>query len=154
MRTENLRPLRQRAGRPAAALAALLLALSTSGCVDRTLVVRSEPPGALVAVNGEEAGVAPVTLHFDTYGVFEVVLSADRHARLRTTVPVHAPWYEKIPLDFFSETLWPGMIRDTHEVTLTLAPLPAGDETGLDQRERQLRDRAEPAAPPAPTEGS
>ena len=85
-----------------------ILALLT-GCVERTLILRSDPPGATVVVNGDEVGVAPAKLHFETYGTFEVVMSAPHYRRLRALVPVQPPWYEKIPFDFFSETLWPGI---------------------------------------------
>ena len=113
-----------------------------AGCVDRTLMIRSDPPGAAVTVNGAEAGIAPVRLHFTTYGVFEVVLAAPRYQRLRTKVPVEPPWYEHMPIDFFAEILWPFTLRDDHEVTLSLKPLQEGVAPGLDEREQQLRDRA------------
>ena len=90
-------------------LSGLAAAALLTGCVERTLILRSDPPGATVVVNGDEAGVAPAKLHFETYGTYEVVMSAPRHHRLRALVPVRPPWYEKVPFDFFSETLWPGM---------------------------------------------
>ena len=105
-------------------------------------MIRSDPPGATVAVNGAEAGVAPVRVPFTTYGVFEVVLSAPHCQRLRTKVPVEPPWYETMPLDFFAENLWPFTLRDDHEVTLSLKPLQESIAPGLDERERQLRDRS------------
>ena len=128
-----------------------ILALLT-GCVERTLILRSDPPGATVVVNGDEAGVAPAKLHFDTYGTFEVVMSAPHYHRLRALVPVQPPWYEQIPFDFFSETLWPGMILDEHLVTLKLDPLSEGEAAGagLDEREQQLQERVLEGAPTAP----
>jgi hypothetical protein len=134
------------------------LALLT-GCVERTLLLRSDPPVATVTVNGDEVGVAPAKLHFDTYGTFEVVMNAPHYHRLRANVPVQPPWYERVPLDFFSEILWPGMIHDEHLVTLKLDPLPEGEAAGLpaagvgaglDARERQLQERVLKGAQPAP----
>ena len=128
-----------------------------SGCVERTLILRSDPPGATVVVNGDETGVAPAKLHFDTYGTFEVVMSAPRCHRLRALVPVQPPWYERIPIDFFAETLWPVTIHDEHLVTLKLEPLSEEKAAGadLDQRERQLQERVlnGHAAPTPPAEG-
>ena len=118
------------------------LGLLCGGCVDRTLLIRSDPPGAAVAVNGADAGIAPVRLNFTTYGVFEVVLSAPRYQRLRTKLPVEPPWYEQMPIDFFAEILWPFTLRDDHEVTLFLKPLQEGVAPGLDEREQELRERA------------
>ena len=105
-----------------------------------------------MVVNGDEAGVAPAKLHFETYGTFEVVMSAPHYRRLRALVPVRPPWYEQIPFDFFCETLWPGTVLDEHLVTLKLDPLPEGEAAGagLDERERQLQERVLEGAPTAP----
>ena len=108
--------------------AALLLSVLASLGASRRLRgphahLRSDPPGAAVVVNGADAGIAPVKLHFKTYGAFEVVLAAPRYQRLRAKVPVEPPWYEQIPIDFFAETLWPFTLRDDHVVTLKLEPL-------------------------------
>jgi hypothetical protein len=134
-----------------------VLALLT-GCVERTLILRSDPPGATVVVNGDEVGVAPAKVRFETYGAFEVVMSAPHCRRLRAQVPVQPPWYEQIPFDFFSETLWPRMIHDEHLVTLKLEPFQEGEAAGagLDERERRLQERVlegAQAAPQPPPEG-
>ncbi len=123
-----------------------------AGCVERTLILRSDPPGATVVVNGDEVGVAPAKVHFDTYGTFEVVMSAPRCHRLRALVPVTPPWYEHIPIDFFSEAVWPGKVLDEHDVTLKLEPISEEEAggAGLDERERQLQQRVLEGAPAAP----
>lgn len=126
-----------------AAVAALLCGggLGLNGCVERKLILRSEPTGAKVVLNGDEAGMTPMETHFTTYGVYDVVLSAPSCARLRTTVEVKPPWYETIPLDFFFEHVWPFTLTDRHEFTLALAPSNAADEQSIDEREKALRDR-------------
>ncbi|MGO8704364.1 MAG: PEGA domain-containing protein [Candidatus Brocadiia bacterium] len=139
-------------------LSGLAAAALLTGCVERTLILRSDPPGATVVVNGDEAGVAPAKLHFETYGTYEVVMSAPRHHRLRALVPVRPPWYEKVPFDFFYETLWPGMLLDEHLVTLKLEPLSETEAAGagLNERELQLQQRVLEGAPaglPPPPEG-
>ncbi len=136
-------------------LAALAL---LTGCVERTLILRSDPPGATVVVNGDELGVAPAKLEFETYGTYDVVMSAPRYRRLHALVPVLPPWYEKIPFDLFYEVVWPGAMLDEHLVTLKLEPLSESEAAGagLDDRERQLEGRvleAAPAAPQPPPEG-
>jgi len=133
-----------------------ILSLLAAGCVERTLMLRSDPPGAMVVVNGRDAGIAPVKVRFETYGVFEVVMSCPRRHRLREEVPVKPPWYEQMPLDFFAEIVWPFTIHDDHEATLTLKPLEEGSEAGIDQREQKLREqveRGEEAAPKTAPEG-
>lgn len=139
-------------------LSGLAIAALLTGCVERTLLLRSDPPGATVVVNGDELGVAPAKIHFETYGTFEVVMSAPRHHRLRALVPVKPPWFEQIPFDLFYEALWPGTLLDEHLVTLKLEPLSEGEAAGagLDERELQLQQRVlegAPAAPQPPPEG-
>jgi hypothetical protein len=135
-----------------AAAGALLCALGAAlhGCVERTLVIRSEPPGAHVVLNGDPVGMTPVETPFTTYGVYDVVLSAPTCARLQTRVEVAPPWFETLPLDLFFEHVWPFTLQDRHEVTLTLAPINPSEEQGVDEREKALRDRlrALPAAAP------
>jgi len=46
------------AGRLSLALALLALLLATGGC--RTVAITSDPPGALVRINGEEVGATPL----------------------------------------------------------------------------------------------
>ena len=121
----------------------VLLPLFLGGCVERTLMIRSDPPGAQVIVNGVDLGPAPVTLPFQTYGVYDVVLSRPDHHRLRATVPIKPPWYEHVPLDFCAEVLWPFTLRDCHDVTLSMQPIAPADEAGVDEREAQLRQRLE-----------
>ena len=125
----------------AAALAACLC-----GCVERKILLRSDPPGARVLLNGVEVGATPVDVPFQTYGVFEMVASVPHRARLRTMAPITPPWWETIPLDFFVEDLWPGTVHDDHTVTLTFAEL-SSDEAGVTQREKKLRRRMEAGEP-------
>lgn len=127
----------------AAAVAALLGGggLALHGCVERKLILRSEPTGARVVLNGDEVGMTPLETHFTTYGVYDVVLSAPNCARLRTTVEVKPPWYETLPLDFFFEHMWPFTLTDRHEFSLALKPSDVTDDHGVDEREKALRDR-------------
>ena len=129
----------------ALALAAVIACLC-AGCVERKLLLRSDPPGARVLLNGVEVGATPVDVPFQTYGVFEVVASVPQRARLRTLAPIRPPWWETIPLDFFVEVLWPGTVHDYHTVTLTFPEL-ASDEAGVTQREEELSRRMESGDP-------
>ena len=122
-----------------AAIACMLL----SGCVERKLIIRSEPPGARVVLNGRSVGTTPVEVPFDTYGVFDVVLSLHGHHRLSGVAPVHPPWFEQIPIDFFVETLWPATVYDIHDFTFTLRPLTPADDERIERSEEQLRARME-----------
>jgi len=54
---------------PLLLFAALAPALLLPGCVERKLLIRSDPPGAVVLVNGAHAGTTPTEIVFQNYGV-------------------------------------------------------------------------------------
>ena len=61
--------------RPIVALSlAAAFAFLCTGCIERLITVRSQPPGALVYLNDEEVGRTPVTVPFKFYGVYDVRL--------------------------------------------------------------------------------
>ncbi len=111
-------------------LAISLLVLSVlPGCVERALVIRSDPPGAKVFVDGSEVGTTPAQISFDHYGTREVMVRLegtergdDAFAPETRLVKISAPWYQWFPLDLASEFLWPGTIRDEHIVDFALEP--------------------------------
>src|SRR5262249_35483816 len=102
----------------------LAFALVTTGCVERRYTIRTEPPGALVYVNGEELGTAApvVSRSFIYYGKREIVLIADGYQTQKIIQPIDAPWYDNQLTDFFSECLIPWTIRDEREFVYRLAP--------------------------------
>ena len=116
------------------ALALLTLALQ-SGCVERSFVIRSTPDNARVILHGEEVGQTPYTAKFLHYGLNEVTLSAPEHRRLRTSFDLRPPWYERFPLDFVSECLWPFTLHDRQVFHFTLEPI-----TGLEEMTEQQKD--------------
>lgn len=101
----------------AASLVSLLLA--ASGCVRRTLTVTSNPPGALVFLNGTEVGRTPLERDFTWYGTYDVVLRKDGYETLKTRGKVIAPWWQWVPIDLFAELL---PLHDRHELAYTMKP--------------------------------
>ena len=98
-----------------------LLILTATGCVERALIIQSDPIGAPVYVNGALAGKTPLRHSFVTYGVYKVEVGPLRgengmleHESAEREIPVRPPWYQIIPLDFFAEVLWPVTIEDVH----------------------------------------
>ena len=118
-----------------------LLALCLSGCVQRALVVESDPPGAEVWIDGEPEGLTPVRVPFAHYGTREIVLSKGGFATVRDRHPFEPPWHERFPLDFLAENLWPGTLRDERYLAYALAPEPL-DPDGAYARARVLREAA------------
>ena len=79
-----------------------------SGCVYRRLIVRSDPPGARVLIDGQEVGYTPTGIPFTYYGTRRLTLvkpGFETHSELVTIPP---PWYQWMPLDFVSDNFLPG----------------------------------------------
>lgn len=108
------------------------------GCVQRTITIESNPPGALVHLNDVEVGRTPTTVPFKFYGVYDVRLEKDGYQTLSMAQKAEAPWWEAPGPDLFAELL-PG----DHEVNLRwhyeLEPSQAVDDAALIDRASQLR---------------
>ena len=109
----------------AAIVAALILPLL--GCVERALLIRSEPAGARVFIDGRDVGATPTRVPFDFYGTREVMvrwepaeMGGTSYAPETRLVDVSAPWYQWFPVDLIAEFAWPGTIVDEHLVEFTL----------------------------------
>ena len=95
--------------------------LFSSGCVYRSVTIRTEPPGAFVYVNDDLKGQSPVTYDFLWYGWHRVMVRKEGFERVEDRKHVNAPFYLWIPFDFFLE-LVPFKVRDDRTWTYTLTP--------------------------------
>ncbi len=129
----------------------LLLALSLIaliGCVERTITVRSDPPGALITVNDVEKGRTPVTFPFTWYGKYRVLVEHPQYEVLETSKPVGAPIYQWPGIDFVCEVLLPFKFHDHRDWSFTLNPRKPVSPEKLIDRAQQFRQRAEIATEP------
>ena len=127
-------------GRAGLALLAAALALcSTPACVKRKMVVRADPPGAQVLIEGRRLPPSPHEVPFVWYGTRQVTLLDPDHRPATRVVHLRLPWYQYPILDLVSEFCIPWTIEDIHEVSLALEPW---SETG-DWDEDALLGRAE-----------
>lgn len=133
-----------RTKRPIAVAGGALLALSwLTGCVERTVRVQTDPPGALVVVNDEEVGVSPTQFSFVWYGDYEIILRKPGYRTLKTHHQLNPPWYQLPGIDLVAETLVPVMIRDEHHLPVyTLEPLEAPRVADVVERATDLREEA------------
>ena len=79
-------------------------------------------PGALVYVDDYQIGTTPVSTDFVYYGTRKVRLSLSGYETLTVMQPIPTPWYQYPGLDFVSENLVPGEIRDERVVEFQLKP--------------------------------
>lgn len=119
-------------------------ALMLAGCVKRTVLVTSTPPGALVYLNDREVGRTPVEVEFTYYGRYDVRLVADGFEPIQTYADANPPLWdmagpdllaEVAPLDLRSRTAW----------HFDLQPVD-NDPDALADRARSLRDSLPGAA--------
>ena len=95
--------------------------LLLTGCVRRSLTIRTTPPGASVYVNDQLQGESPVSYDFGWYGWHRVTIRKDGFERLDDRKLLRAPFYLWIPLDLVVELL-PFPVRDTHTWSYALSP--------------------------------
>lgn len=126
---------------------ALLVPLLT-GCVERRYTIRTDPPGALAIVNGEEIGPTPVSKSFTYYGDREVTLMLDGFKTEQQVVPIKAPWWDNLFTEFVSENLIPITFRDEREYQYKLRTQANPETPDLMNRAEQLRVFSQ--APPPP----
>src|SRR5947209_17729254 len=100
------------------------LVLGLAGCVERHFLIESDPPGAFVYQNGKFLGATPVDVPFTYYGKYDFMLVKDGYETMRVSTRVSPPWFERFPLDFFSENLWPFHVQDIRPVRFELRLMP------------------------------
>jgi hypothetical protein len=132
-------------------LPGILLAFTAGGCVERSLSIASDPPGALVYLNDQEIGRTPLQREFTWYGNYEVIIRKDGYQAIKTTAWVVAPIYEWVPLDLVAELL-PIPLKDhrTLHYTMQPDPPPSQNDAYLLDRASELRGELESShQPPA-----
>lgn len=91
------------------------------GCVQRTMSIESNPPGALVYMNDQELGRTPLKRDFTWYGTYDVQVRMEGYETLSTKQKVIAPLWQWPPFDLVAE-LWPGHLKDERHFSYTLKP--------------------------------
>lgn len=121
----------------------ILLMLTSVGCMQRRMTIRSNPPGALVYVDDVEVGYSPVSIPFTYYGTRTIRLEKDRFQTVEVQQNFQAPWYQIPPFDFVADILVPYEIRDEREVRVDLQPLQPTNETEVVNRANQIRQQTQ-----------
>ena len=131
----------------------LLLPLA-SGCIYRSLTIRTDPPGAMVYVNDQLKGESPVTYDFTWYGWYRVMIRREGFQRLDDRKNLRAPVYLWIPFDLVMELL-PFRVKDRRTWSYTLTPQqePAAPiPPALFKKAPDVKAEVAPGAPPSTTE--
>lgn len=131
-------------------LFALMFLTLLAGCVERGLVITSDPPGATVTVNQQWTGTTPFVLPFKHYGVFDIWIEHpgyEENGRMVKFYPLHvgepvkAPGYQYAGADFVTEVLLPTTLYDQHNLHYVLERVDQADDiTDVLARAADLRD--------------
>lgn len=132
-------------------LGGLLLLAVAAGCVERRMVITTEPPGAVVYDESyRPLGATPVDRPFTYYGKYRFTVVKDGYETLVVEECVQPPWYEYFPLDFVSENLIPWTIRDVRRFHYRLLPAQVVPAEQTLQQGMQLRERGKTIGVPLP----
>lgn len=123
-------------------LSALLLSLLQVGCVHRRVTIHSNPPGALVRIDGQDIGFTPASVDYTWYGTREVQLLKDGFETQTQLITIAPPWYQIFPLDFISDNFLGTHIRDHRRFDLQMQPRQPDVAADVIQRGRSLRSEA------------
>jgi hypothetical protein len=131
-------------------LGSLACLAALPGCLERTISITSDPPGALVYLNDVEIGRTPVETDFAFYGTYDVRLKLEGYEAIATSREASAPIYEYPGPDLIAEAI-PAKIRTRIEWHFDMQPLaylqPDADKSALDrallERAAELRDKSE-----------
>jgi hypothetical protein len=111
------------------------------GCVERRYIVRSNPSGSLLYVNGRYEGPTPQDGYIVYYGKYNFVLAKDGYETVNIVQKYPAPWYELPGLDFIAENIIPFKIRDVRVFEYTLQPAQTVGHAEVLQHAIDLRTR-------------
>jgi len=128
-------------------LVTLMLLAASPGCVRRRMTVRTSPPGATVSIDNQLIGTSPAATSFVYYGTREIRVEKDGFRTETIRRKIKPPWYQWPVAEFFSETLWPGELRDERIIDVQLVPqsIPSSEE--VLQRADALRIQNSAATP-------
>lgn len=117
----------------------LVLCVLQVGCLRRRLTLRSDPPGALAYVDGQEIGITPVSTPFTYYGTRKVQLMKDGYETVTQLHKIKTPWYQWPGIDFLAENIYPYEIRDDRELHFAMTPQRITNVPRLVDRADELR---------------
>jgi hypothetical protein len=121
--------------------AALALLAGLGGCLERRLLITSDPPGAAVSINDVDLGRTPVEADFTFYGGYDVLVRMDGFEPIRERRDIPTPIYEYPPIDLAASAL-PVRIEKVVKWHYVLAP---AMETAMPKEEAALIERARAA---------
>lgn len=127
-----------------ALLVLTVFAAAGTGCngVRRRLTIRTDPPGATVWVNDQEIGRTPISHNITYSGTYKIRLAMEGKKTKTVMYAVKTPWYLWPGVDFISENLVPGELRDQQICDERLEPDLVAAPEELFENAAQMRQEA------------
>ena len=116
-----------------------LLLVSLTGCVQRRLIVRSQPEGAFVTIDRRPIGLTPLSVPYTYSGTREIQLEKDGFKTIKVQQRIDPTWYETFPISFVTENFWPRELRDERLLEFQMEPKTQVQENLLLDRANDLR---------------
>jgi hypothetical protein len=129
---------------------AVLTVSATAGCVERRFTVYSDPPGALVWYNGNYLGITPTDGYVTFYGKQQFRLIHEGYETLDVAQDYSPPWFDWPGIDFLTENIYPGKLRDVRQFHYTMRPLLSIPLDDVRARAEELRARGQNIGVPLP----
>ncbi len=123
------------------------------GCVERRITIRTDPPGAMAYIDDYQIGTTPISTNFTYYGTRKIRLVKDGFKTKVVYQRIPPPWYQIPPLDFVTENIILGTIRDHRTLTYQLEADVVVPPEHLLQRAEQFRSEAYAPLPSVEAEG-
>jgi len=128
---------------------AMIGMVAVSGCVTRRVIIKSDPPGAMVYRNGQPIGPTPVEETFIYYGTYHYRLIREGCEPVDYYPELVAPWYQLPGIDFITENLLPFSFRDTQTFEFKLPDPQPVRHDDIRARATELQQRGAQIVPPA-----
>ena len=93
-------------------------------------------------IDGKDVGYTPTSIDYTWYGTREVQLLKDGYETQTQLIDINPPWYQRFPLDFFSDNFLGTHIRDHRRYDLQMQPRQQDNAQNVIQRGRSLRSDA------------
>lgn len=120
-------------------LAIIAIALASSGCMQRRMIVRSAPEGAFVTIDGQPIGSTPTSIPYTYAGTRDIKLERDGFKTIQVQQRLDPKWYQRFPLSLVSENFAGREIRDERVLDFALEPKPQIQEDRLLERANDMR---------------
>lgn len=123
------------------------------GCLQRTISITTEPPGATVWLNDVEVGTTPLETDFTYYGAYDVRIRRAGYEPILDRRKITPPLTERPVIDLFAEMI-PAKIENRVEWSFAMKPAderatPAGlgvqaSDAAAVERAKELRGKLGP----------